>query len=447
MLAAAAAGRVASDELREQYRLMQLKRMLLRYGIHVVNISDISLARGLVRAVVGHATEPTDAVLRDGLQIVSAYHHLSAHDVYTTRLRYLAAANRLTTAEAAAVVLGLPANEAVAALLETVAWLQETVEDGVLDAQSVAPSGAQPSTPTLVALGSDARTRLLNWLDAALAVWALLVQPTYTAQPAVAAQLAAPTATTSLRAPDMWAAQRTLVVEFALAAPWSVLASAAGRRSLVRAFTAGVVSASTATVENAERRPGKALTGGSFTQMQRLADTLHLDRAELLALLAETEAAHGHLSAALEHCHVRRLVSRLPTIHVFCILTEVRYARGLGPQMLTARDGEGSHAALLPPVMDVLALQVLPTLVEKTTPDPVRVLSFPGPWRRTAESRGADRGHLNGRCLFCTGPAPAPGRAAVPLASDGRPLQRARPGAYATRAAAAFRKFQNKKKS
>ena len=72
---------------------------------------------------------------------------------------------------------------------------------------------------------------------------------------------------------------------------------------------------------------------------------------------------------------------------------------GLGPQMLTARDGEGSHAALLPPVMDVLALQVLPTLVEKTTPDPVRVLSFPGPGRRAGRSRVADRGRQNGRCL------------------------------------------------
>lgn len=40
------------DELREQYRLMQLKQMLMRYGIKTFNISDLSLAKGDIIAYI-----------------------------------------------------------------------------------------------------------------------------------------------------------------------------------------------------------------------------------------------------------------------------------------------------------------------------------------------------------------------------------------------------------
>lgn len=75
------------DELREQYRLMQLKKMLLRYDISSFNVSDLALATGLMR----HILSRTDMVnvMPDALQVVSAYHHLNKLDAFAGRLRNL----------------------------------------------------------------------------------------------------------------------------------------------------------------------------------------------------------------------------------------------------------------------------------------------------------------------------------------------------------------------
>ncbi|KAI9026821.1 rough deal protein C-terminal region-domain-containing protein [Hyaloraphidium curvatum] len=77
------------DELREQYRLMQLKKMLLRYEITSFNVSDLSLATGLMRHILSR-TDLTD-VMDDAMQVVTAYHHLTKLDAFATRLRNLLA--------------------------------------------------------------------------------------------------------------------------------------------------------------------------------------------------------------------------------------------------------------------------------------------------------------------------------------------------------------------
>ena len=52
-------GRKRTEELREQYRLMQINKMLLKYGVSDFNVSDVSMAKGnaywyLVSIVLGN---------------------------------------------------------------------------------------------------------------------------------------------------------------------------------------------------------------------------------------------------------------------------------------------------------------------------------------------------------------------------------------------------------
>ncbi|KND00003.1 uncharacterized protein SPPG_04350 [Spizellomyces punctatus DAOM BR117] len=84
------------DELREQYRLLKLKRMLIAYGITTFNISDKTLARGLLPRILGRI----DLVnaMRDALQVVSAYHHLNKMEAYRIRLMALFEAGKVSRA-------------------------------------------------------------------------------------------------------------------------------------------------------------------------------------------------------------------------------------------------------------------------------------------------------------------------------------------------------------
>ena len=74
-----------ADELREQYRLMQLKKMLLKYGIKSFNVGDLGLAKGLMRYILERTDIPE--ALEDAMLVVNAYHHLNKLDAYNIRLR------------------------------------------------------------------------------------------------------------------------------------------------------------------------------------------------------------------------------------------------------------------------------------------------------------------------------------------------------------------------
>ncbi|KAJ1653748.1 hypothetical protein IWQ61_006189 [Dispira simplex] len=75
------------DEIREQYRLMCLRKMLLTYGIKTFNISNMSLAKSLVQYITGQEDIPT--AMSDALQVVRAYHHLHVSEAYLLRLQTL----------------------------------------------------------------------------------------------------------------------------------------------------------------------------------------------------------------------------------------------------------------------------------------------------------------------------------------------------------------------
>ncbi|KAJ3027579.1 Kinetochore-associated protein 1, partial [Rhizophlyctis rosea] len=72
------------EELREQWQLLVLKRMLLGYGVEGFNISDKSLAKGLLRKILSR----TDLLhaMDDALLVVNAYHHLSKIETYRIRM-------------------------------------------------------------------------------------------------------------------------------------------------------------------------------------------------------------------------------------------------------------------------------------------------------------------------------------------------------------------------
>jgi len=293
MLAAAAGNADSVAELTEQYRLMQLKRMLLRYGIRVVNISDMSMAKRLVRAIVGHPTQPSAAVIQDAMQVVSAYHHLTPHDVYTARLRQLAQWGRLTVSDVAEIAGALPPAEATAVVAELLAYLADVVEDHVVALPSVADV---PEPARLAVLESEAAVaEVLKPIQAALAL------ATYADEHKIPAALqggAAPDEAVAWR----WSAMQMLVAEFNVATTWATLRSAPGRRAVVTAFamTPGADRAGRVAVD-ADRKPASA---GASVRLQRLAKMLLIPQPELLALLAKSEAQLGRVRGTLERCQV-----------------------------------------------------------------------------------------------------------------------------------------------
>nr|KAJ3420214.1 Kinetochore-associated protein 1 [Polyrhizophydium stewartii] len=71
----------------EQFRLMQLKVMMLHYGIASFNIGNMGLAKRLLRHILSQRDKRH--ALEDALQVVKAYHHLRKMDVYVMRAQIL----------------------------------------------------------------------------------------------------------------------------------------------------------------------------------------------------------------------------------------------------------------------------------------------------------------------------------------------------------------------
>lgn len=59
-----------ATEVREQFRIMELRAMLQRYGIQGYNLTDISLARGLLLHITSRDDVPT--VMDDAVALVGA---------------------------------------------------------------------------------------------------------------------------------------------------------------------------------------------------------------------------------------------------------------------------------------------------------------------------------------------------------------------------------------
>ncbi|KAJ1962487.1 hypothetical protein GGI12_002617, partial [Dipsacomyces acuminosporus] len=74
-------------EIKEQHRLMCLKRMLLSHGLADFHISNTKMASPLLQWLVRKTDSET--IMADALQLVDAYHHLSRTSAYVLRLQAL----------------------------------------------------------------------------------------------------------------------------------------------------------------------------------------------------------------------------------------------------------------------------------------------------------------------------------------------------------------------
>lgn len=74
-------------EFLEQYKLMMLKAMTLRYGIKKFNVSDTKLAQQLVPFILQHV-EILEAI-PDAMKCVEAYHHYHLTEVLIMRAQFL----------------------------------------------------------------------------------------------------------------------------------------------------------------------------------------------------------------------------------------------------------------------------------------------------------------------------------------------------------------------
>lgn len=124
--------RARSEELQEQYRLMQLKKMLLRYGIKVAHISDVSIAKSLMRHIIANPVEA--GVMDDALQIVNAFHQLSKYDAYVMRLQNLCLWARVDDIDVLLAPL-VSSNTANYVAQEVLLWLKEEMDSIALDAE------------------------------------------------------------------------------------------------------------------------------------------------------------------------------------------------------------------------------------------------------------------------------------------------------------------------
>ena len=108
-------------ELVEQRRLMELKEMMQKYAVRHFNLTDSSLARGLMKHVLNRLDVAT--ALDDALQVVSAYNHLNKREPYIIRFQNFV--NAQCYEEAQQVVARLPGDVIDSFVHEIVFWADD----------------------------------------------------------------------------------------------------------------------------------------------------------------------------------------------------------------------------------------------------------------------------------------------------------------------------------
>ncbi|KAI8911677.1 hypothetical protein EDD86DRAFT_203002 [Gorgonomyces haynaldii] len=76
----------SNEELKEQYKILKLKNLVLNYGIKNVNLSDPLLVKRLVRHIL-RQSDPK--AVQDALEFQACFHFLSIQDIYLTRTQFL----------------------------------------------------------------------------------------------------------------------------------------------------------------------------------------------------------------------------------------------------------------------------------------------------------------------------------------------------------------------
>lgn len=95
-------------EIEEKCRMVELKKLLISYGLKDFSIADRDCAEMLVYYIL---RQDRPSAMQDALHVVSFYSHLSRMNAHLFRAKYLAEANR--EAELVELVKSLPSSEAV----------------------------------------------------------------------------------------------------------------------------------------------------------------------------------------------------------------------------------------------------------------------------------------------------------------------------------------------
>lgn len=115
-----------SQEFQNHYQILNLKSMLLPYGMANENLSNPRVAHNLIKAIVSKLD--IDSAVEDALQVVLAYNHLSSTNVYVSRIRHLCRSRRITDAQN--LLASINSHSLVLSVIhETLAWILEVCAD------------------------------------------------------------------------------------------------------------------------------------------------------------------------------------------------------------------------------------------------------------------------------------------------------------------------------
>ncbi|XP_074632538.1 kinetochore-associated protein 1-like [Acropora palmata] len=116
--------------LKEQYRLVELKRMLSRYGLRTFHVSYSSKAKAIVRYIL---TRDKPTVMEDALKVVSSFSHITEDEAYVVRLQKLCMENKVP--ECLDLLNSLPLQQAERYSHELVTWLCGILDENQSDEQ------------------------------------------------------------------------------------------------------------------------------------------------------------------------------------------------------------------------------------------------------------------------------------------------------------------------
>ena len=147
-------------EFQEHHRILTLKTTLLPYGVANENLSNVGVARSLIKVILANFDEP--GAVQDALQVVGAYKHIPVSTVYTIRARNLC--HRGCVEDACALLRSLSRGLTVAVGLELGVWALEHCKDA-------ATYAADPTAwRNALRLGTEAMSVLMQLHEPLLAM-------------------------------------------------------------------------------------------------------------------------------------------------------------------------------------------------------------------------------------------------------------------------------------
>ncbi|XP_078352521.1 kinetochore-associated protein 1-like isoform X2 [Oculina patagonica] len=117
-------------DLKEQYRLVELKKMLSQYGMRSFHVSYAARAKAIARYIL---TRDQPTVMEDALKVVTSYSHVTEDEAYAFRLQKLCLEDKVPAC--LELLESLPLQQAERYAHELVTWLCGILEEDQSDEQ------------------------------------------------------------------------------------------------------------------------------------------------------------------------------------------------------------------------------------------------------------------------------------------------------------------------